>query len=340
MKIQLFENNSKRSFGLISSVFLMMSLFTFVACSSETEKDVATDPPHNSALSELAPTSEESYQIALNVLDSNGDQTISDEEWGRRRQGISEEFLTEKFNSMDTNGDEALQETEWPHRTEIFSKLDQDADGQLSLAEFLEFSPPKNRREDPQKLTAWFDEVDTNDDGVISADEWTTGGKDADSFNTIDTNDDSQISSDELGQATKGSMETWFDEADVNEDGTISADEWTAGGKDTESFDAIDTNNDAQISKDELRAEKGPGSKRDPMTDEDKEAWFNIVDVNSDGAISADEWTKESAVFDAIDTNDDGQISLDEFISHQPPEKGRGDGKGGKGGNGGRGGKR
>lgn len=51
---------------------------------------------------------------------------------------------------------------------------------------------------------------------------------------------------------------------------------------------------------------------------------FNEMDLNHDGYVSKDEWTRNTKAFDRIDTNHDGQISKEEMkmARQQKGEKG------------------
>ena len=67
-----------------------------------------------------------------------------------------------------------------------------------------------------------IDRLDTNEDGLVSADEF-RGPEDR--FDELDTNDDGQISEDELSSSIESKLTEKFDELDVNDDGFISEDE-------------------------------------------------------------------------------------------------------------------
>jgi Ca2+-binding EF-hand superfamily protein len=53
----------------------------------------------------------------------------------------------------------------------------------------------------PDKARAMFEKVDTNHDGMLSAEEWTAAGRRAKGFEMVDANHDGQITPDELRAA-------------------------------------------------------------------------------------------------------------------------------------------
>jgi Ca2+-binding EF-hand superfamily protein len=67
-----------------------------------------------------------------------------------------------------------------------------------------------------------IDRLDSDEDGLVSADEF-RGPEDR--FDELDTNDDGQISEGELSSSMEANLTETFDELDANDDGFISEDE-------------------------------------------------------------------------------------------------------------------
>jgi Ca2+-binding EF-hand superfamily protein len=95
-----------------------------------------------------------------------------------------------------------------------------------------------------------FREMDRDDDGVVTREEWRGNRED---FNRIDRNNDGVISLGEFideGSTVAGSDRRPFNELDRNGNGVITSGEWT-GRRDE--FRALDTDNDGVISRQEYR---------------------------------------------------------------------------------------
>ncbi|GAB3439222.1 EF-hand domain-containing protein [Insolitispirillum peregrinum] len=123
---------------------------------------------------------------------------------------------------------------------------------------------------------------------------------------------------------------------DSNKDGVISKDEFLA--PQVKRFSDIDTNKDGQISLDEWQVAKpamdrmarrmdvwlasASQAERDLMTAH-KAAEFRALDINSDGAVTKDEFlTMPTLRFAAMDSNQDGVLDVE---MGQGPMMGRGD---------------
>jgi Ca2+-binding EF-hand superfamily protein len=151
----------------------------------------------------------------VNPWDTDGDGVLSDAEKEAARAAIAAKIQTERtkrFNELDTNADGFLTAIELqaiPHITPeqiaaMIARLDTDADGQISLAEFLvaltpvepPFPPvpqppaappappcpvppplkPFDANNDgilsPEEYAAFVAAVDTDADGTVSLEEW------------------------------------------------------------------------------------------------------------------------------------------------------------------------
>jgi len=97
--------------------------------------------------------------------------------------------------------------------------------------------PLRTRYDYGERVSSSFNDLDQDDDGVISPSEWEEG------FDMIDRDDSGFISEDEWDNPN-------FDDLDQDDDGLISRDEWAEG------FDEIDEDDDGLISEKEFYSRK------------------------------------------------------------------------------------
>lgn len=93
--------------------------------------------------------------------------------------------------------------------------------------------PLRTRYDYGERVSSSFNDLDQDNDGLISPSEWEDG------FDMIDSDNSGFISDDEWDNPN-------FDDLDQNDDGLISRDEWSEG------FDEIDQNDDGLISENEF----------------------------------------------------------------------------------------
>lgn len=93
--------------------------------------------------------------------------------------------------------------------------------------------PLRTRKDYGERVSSSFNDLDQDEDGLISPNEWEEG------FDMIDSDNSGFISDDEWDNPN-------FDDLDQDDDGLISRDEWSDG------FDEIDDNDDGLISEDEF----------------------------------------------------------------------------------------
>jgi Ca2+-binding EF-hand superfamily protein len=91
-------------------------------------------------------------------------------------------------------------------------------------------------------------QMDTNNDGVISRAEWKG---DPQVFDKIDRNNDGSLTREEAIAAARQHGGERLKQMDTNNDRQISRDEWK--GSD-EAFNRLDVNNDGVITREEIRA--------------------------------------------------------------------------------------
>jgi Ca2+-binding EF-hand superfamily protein len=104
-------------------------------------------------------------------------------------------------------------------------------------------------------------QMDTNNDGDISRDEW-QGRPEA--FDKLDKNKDGKISREEFAQARSERAEHFLKEMDSNKDGQITRDEWKGN---PEVFKRLDANNDGVVTQEELQARKQHGRRHKGETE-------------------------------------------------------------------------
>lgn len=97
-------------------------------------------------------------------------------------------------------------------------------------------------------------QADTNGDGMLSRAEAAALPRILKHFDEIDTNHDNQITADELRAFHEKQRGEHWKKLDTNGDGKISREEAKAAPRLSERFDQIDTNKDGFITPDEMKA--------------------------------------------------------------------------------------
>ena len=93
---------------------------------------------------------------------------------------------------MDVNNDGKISKEEWKGPADLFTRIDADKDGYITREEMRQNRP---QRGDRRRGRPNFSEMDTNNDGKVSKDEWKGP---ADLFDRIDANQDGSIVQDEM----------------------------------------------------------------------------------------------------------------------------------------------
>lgn len=186
------------------------------------------------------------------------------------------------------------------------------------------------------QATVDVDQLDTDNDDFASQEELMAMFPDFDPtfFDEIDMNDDGRLSAEELNtseaqailsryQPTEGSVPTVDVAAlDADGDGFVSEMELMAQypSFDPTFLDEIDTNDDGRISMDEINTSEAQAilSRYQPQTASEQTWDIATLDADGDGFVSQEELmarfpTFDMTFFDEIDTNDDGRISPDEI---------------------------
>jgi Ca2+-binding EF-hand superfamily protein len=167
-----------------------------------------------------------------------------------------------------------------------------------------------------------FQELDTNNDGVITRAEWR--GNDT-SFRNQDWNQDGILSGEEVrsgGRRQNDWNQDWnrdgrvdnldtqisqrFRAYDTDNDNRVGRSEWTG---DARVFTRLDTTRDGYLSMDEYT--QGGGFTLDAQGGSSSR--FSNIDRNNDAWVTRNEWNMDSTSFDRLDVNRDNRLSRSEF---------------------------
>ena len=268
----------------------------------------------------------------LAVYDLNDDGVLSQEERDAMRAD-RENRHQQLVKQWDTNGDDvisreertaaqgALRQRREENRQYRFNEADTNADGFLTFQEFSAIPAVKRlAQEHPEAPKAIFDGLDTNDDGLVSAEEFARQLRQDDrppleeQFRVADTNADGFLSLPEFS-----AMPPMVELAKVNPDGPQQV------------FTRMDTNNDSLVSLPEFMAQP-PCPERPPAKDP-----FDAADTDGNGSLTFAEFSAIPAmvglakidprgpqqVFNSLDANRDGLISPREFLLPPPCDGGQ-----------------
>jgi len=167
-----------------------------------------------------------------------------------------------------------------------------------------------------------FREMDRNNDGVITRDEWQGSRQ---SFDAHDWNGDGRLSGEEVREGSQRNSRweeadhaagwreqnlSWtrsaFANLDHNRDGRLTTNEWHY---DFETFHRVDANRDNAITLNEFLGAN---------VDDDRGDSFDNLDYNNNGVVERKEWHGSQAAFASLDRNRDGVLSRYEVAGSQP----------------------
>ena len=182
------------------------------------------------------------------------------------------------------------------------------------------------------KLAERFDQLDTNKDGKLSAEErQQMGGKHRDGamggghgrMMALDTDKDGRISRAEA-EAGKGKLAGRFDQMDVNKDGYVDRADMQArmSQQRAEFFKGADANKDGRVTRDEFIVEHGARkAQRSEQRTQNGQATGKQMPVRQ---APTDQQQIEFAgkAFDRMDANKDGALTRAEFDAAKPDRKG------------------
>ena len=256
---------------------------------------------------------------AFRNQDWNGDGILSGDEvraGARRQTNWSQDWnrdgrvdhldseIAQRYRGYDMNSDSRVGRTEWPGDARLFSRLDIDRDGYLSIEEYTQGSGfTLDSRGGPSYR---FSSIDINNDGWVTRSEWRMGAGD---FNRLDLNRDNRISRFEFENDTAAYQDRQYSTGqfgtfDVNRDGWLTRPETRMTSIE---FDRFDTNRDNRISRAEFDSVV---TASDPSSYYDR---FATVDQNHDGWLTRSEWRGNESTFTRLDGNRDNRLSRSEY---------------------------
>lgn len=188
------------------------------------------------------------------------------------------------------------------------------------------------------KLAARFDQLDTNKDGKLSADERVkmrgthhrgAMGVGHGRMMALDIDKDGRISRTEA-MAAKGTFADRFDKMDANKDSYIDRADMQArmAQSRAEMFKNADANRDGRVSRDEFRIEQ------EARSAERREKWASRAQAAGKQAHVRLAPTEQQHIafagkaFEAMDTNKDGALTRAEFDAFKPKDRGARQGMG------------
>ena len=190
----------------------------------------------------------------------------------------------------------------------------------LALAGVSLVTSPVATTAEAQVSRMRFQEMDRNNDGVVTRDEWNGSAR---SFEVHDWNGDGRLSGDEVrpGGRRAAALEpadhnpnrfernlTWtrnaFTNLDHNRDNRITSNEWHY---DLETFRRVDLNRDNALNMSEFMGEG---------LDDDRGDSFDDLDFNNNGRVERSEWHGGANEFRALDRNNDNVLSRFEVVGN------------------------
>ena len=236
-----------------------------------------------------------------------GTQVAAAQPGQERKQARAE--ARQRFAEMDSNGDGTISREEWRGSLQSFRVHDWNRDGVLSGNELRDAvrQTPADQLEDfdtVDSMNDWspsrFTTLDRNRDGRIARAEWPY---DADSFYRIDRDRNNIVSRTEfLGGDFDDDRGDRFDYLDADGNNRVTRQEWHASA---DAFTWLDRNRDGVLSRVEVEGETtGTATGAD---------LFDRLDVNNDNRINRAEWQWTRGSFDQRDANGDGVLNRREL---------------------------
>ena len=194
--------------------------------------------------------------------DWNGDGVLSGEEvrpGGRRQVNANrnqdwnrdgrvdnvDTQIAQRYRGYDMDNDNRVARNEWPGAERLFTRLDANRDGYLTMQEYVQGGGFNLDAQGgaPNR----FVNVDTNRDGWITRSEWAFGGDD---FTRLDVNRDNRISRFEFENDTASYNDhryaERFNSFDTNRDGWVTRSESRLS---VAEFNHVDANGDNRLSR-------------------------------------------------------------------------------------------
>jgi len=193
--------------------------------------------------------------------DWNGDGILSGDEvrtGARRQTGWNDDWnqdgrvdnldnqIAQRFRGYDLNSDSRVGRSEWSGDARLFTRLDANRDGYVSIQEY---SQGGGFTLDSLGGASYrFSNIDGNGDGFITRNEWHMNSAD---FTRLDVNRDNRINRFEFENDTAAYSDyrysgSQFNAFDANRDGWLTRAE---SGMRTGEFDRLDSNRDNRVSR-------------------------------------------------------------------------------------------
>ena len=190
--------------------------------------------------------------------------------------------------------------------------IDANKDGVIDRAEAAKFP----------RLAAKFDQLDTNKDGRLSANErpQRKAGKRGGHLQALDTNKDGRISLAEAQAAPGGKLAAKFAQMDVNKDGYLDRTDRQLKMQQQRAafFAGADANRDGRLTRDEFIVEQGARAAERRAQWQQRAAAAGRQMPARPAPTQAEQVQRAGAMFDRMDANKDGVVTRAEYDAFKP----------------------
>src|SRR5919106_786535 len=205
------------------------------------------------------------------------------------------------YSYLDKNRDGKVTRQEWTGTSASFKARDGNNDGVLTGDELREtYKGKKENLTFQQVLQMRFEEIDINNDNIISTWEWPSQRK---YFDQLDDNGDRTLTRVEFRDRNDETLDA-FSTLDKNRNGVLSKKESQLSDN---AFNQLDSNRDGNLTRNEYY-DKTPSVPQPTGT-------FDALDRNKDGIVSQYEWQGSMSEFKSLDRDGNKVITVVEFNS-------------------------
>ena len=203
------------------------------------------------------------------------------------------------YTYMDKNRDGKVTKKEWTSGSTSFKARDFNNDGVLTGDELrVSYKGKKENLSFQETLSMRFEEIDINNDNILSTWEWPSQRR---YFDQLDDNGDRTLTRVEFRDRSDETLDA-FSTLDKNRNGVLSQSESQLSDN---AFNQLDSNRDGNLTRNEYY-DKTP-SVPAPANN------FDSLDRNKDGILSPYEWQGNVSEFKALDQDGNRVITLIEF---------------------------